>query len=114
MNNCWFSDIGLHYITVSLPDLAWSEKAVNTMSFVYDGNSWNTTTNVMSYNAASKTWQTTCELSAGQYCKVIMNEDWSWGYADTDFDGTATAVGRTTACSCPKHSNQAHIPYRSM
>ena len=56
----------------------------------------------MSYDAASKTWQTTCELSAGQYCKVMMNEDWSWGYADTDFDGTATAVGSDDSMQLPE------------
>ena len=102
MNNCWFNELGLHYVTVSMPDLAWSAKVVDTISFVYDGNSWNTASNVMSYDAASRTWQTTCELSAGQYCKVMMNNDWNWGYADTDLDGTATAVGSNDSMLLPE------------
>lgn len=89
--NIWFDAGGYFFIKADFTDKArsWSKTEITSIAVTGDFNNWSLTSDVMTYDSASKLWTATCNpASWGTYgIKFIINGDWNWVYTDSNADG---------------------------
>lgn len=89
--NIWFDqDATVYtYITVDMTGRSWAYEAVEKISIVGDFNSWSLTSDVMTYDSASKTWSASISPSAwGEWgIHFVINDNWDLCLSDSNLDG---------------------------
>jgi len=83
--NIWFDLGGYFLVKADLNLMTWSKKAVTSFCVTGDFNSWSLTANPMTYNATTKLWTATCDLSnIGYGIQIIGNIDWTYKFGIND------------------------------
>lgn len=83
---------GFYQVKVNQANATWTLTEVTTMSIIgtVNGN-WDTDTD-LTFNTATKAWETTATLNAGEF-KFRMNHDWSISWGGTAFDNLTNQNG---------------------
>ena len=83
--NIWFDAGGYFMVKADLNIMTWSKTAITSFCVTGDFNSWSLTANPMTYDAATKVWTSTCDLSnIGYGIQIIANADWTFKYGVND------------------------------
>ncbi len=88
--NFWSGNPGLNYVTVDLTTMTWAERKTTQIAVCGDFNDWKTTDDIMTYNATTRKWEATCNVSNIQWGIKFVIDDWAWEYGDSDNDGILT------------------------
>jgi len=83
---------GFYQVKVNQANATWTLTEVTAMSIIgtVNGN-WDTDTD-LTFNTATKAWETTATLNAGEF-KFRMNHDWSISWGGTAFDNLTNQNG---------------------
>lgn len=84
---------GFYQVKVNQADATWSLAEVTAISIIgtVNGN-WDTDTD-LTFNTATKAWETTATLNAGEF-KFRMNHDWTISWGGTTFDNLTNQNGQ--------------------
>ena len=83
MWNIWFDAGGYFLVKADLNTMTWNKTAVTSFCVTGDFNGWSLTANPMTYNAVTKLWTSSCNITtAGSAIQIIGNADWSYKYGD--------------------------------
>jgi hypothetical protein len=74
---------GYYRYNVNLEDKTYTITQITSFCVTGDFNSWSLTANPMTYDATTKIWSATCDISAiGSGIQIIGNGNWSFKYGD--------------------------------
>lgn len=99
------SGAGYYYIQADTEALTYSEILYNNWGLIGSAtpDNWDSDQD-MTYDADSKTWRITLELSAEEI-KFRANDNWDWAYGDNGADGFLESAGGSANIAVPNSGN---------